>query len=416
MFQKIALSLICLFTCSFCFGQTGLPDPNRWFLQPVASGQIHFFNNVQVSETLAVWWQEGPEAPGTFYYDGTGIYELRYNGSACSEASLSGSNIVSRTTGGIALHNNGYQHLYEVSDAYYGHPDVYEHPSVIEVIWEAGPDQSNTNVYIDYGFGPECITCNAQSFYNGKRPKISADTIAWISNDGNDDEIFMLKDGAITQLTHNDIDDGYGDYIFDEGIHMADDGTMAWFAWPIPVPPQLHYYDGENIHQLAVGGFIEEIWGISEMGVLYSAADHPDYPEHESVLLLHDGAEELLVFGTEAPQPDGLRAASIGGYSIAWIGRQTWTDNWSVNLLKGQELVSWPLPFVLEPEVGVWGNRLVWTPEVNTLYFGRYLDSPACVNPPVMDGNNDCQVNLADYAILASEWLFCGYADQSACQ
>ena len=415
MFKKIALSLICLFACSFCFGQTGLPDPNSWFIQPLASGQINFLDNVQVSETLAVWWQEAPGTPGTFYYDGTGTYELRYNGSMCSEASLSGNSIVSRTTGGIAFHNPGYQYLYEVSDAYHGYPDIYEHPSTADVVWEAGSDFNTTNVYYDGGSGRVCLTDNAQCFYNGKRPKISADTIAWISNDGNDNELFIYKDSIITQLTHNDIDDG--GVLADEGIHIADDGTLAWMAWPLTTPPQSHYYDGENIHQLAVGGFTEEIWGISEMGVLYSAANHPNYPEYETVLLLHNGIDELFVFGTETFVSEGIVAADVGANSIAWIGKETVSDDYHAYFLKETELVNWPLgQWLFQRAAGVWGNRLVWTLEDNSLYFGRYLDSPACVNPPVMDGNNDCQVNLADYAMLASEWLFCGYDDQSACQ
>ena len=41
---------------------------------------------------------------------------------------------------------------------------------------------------------------------------------------------------------------------------------------------------------------------------------------------------------------------------------------------------------------------------------------PNCVNPPQMDTNNDCQVNLIDFAVFASEWLVCGYENQSDCQ
>jgi beta propeller repeat protein len=38
-----------------------------------------------------------------------------------------------------------------------------------------------------------------------------------------------------------------------------------------------------------------------------------------------------------------------------------------------------------------------------------------CVARPTADLNGDCRVNLADYAIAASEWLTCGLADQSKC-
>jgi hypothetical protein len=32
----------------------------------------------------------------------------------------------------------------------------------------------------------------------------------------------------------------------------------------------------------------------------------------------------------------------------------------------------------------------------------------ACVNPPQMDANNDCKVDMEDFAVFASEWMTCG--------
>ena len=39
-----------------------------------------------------------------------------------------------------------------------------------------------------------------------------------------------------------------------------------------------------------------------------------------------------------------------------------------------------------------------------------YIDvmGPICLSPPVNDLNDDCRVNLADLAIIADEWLYCG--------
>jgi hypothetical protein len=36
------------------------------------------------------------------------------------------------------------------------------------------------------------------------------------------------------------------------------------------------------------------------------------------------------------------------------------------------------------------------------------IPANACVNPPLMDANDDCRVNLEDLGVLASEWLACG--------
>lgn len=39
----------------------------------------------------------------------------------------------------------------------------------------------------------------------------------------------------------------------------------------------------------------------------------------------------------------------------------------------------------------------------------------ACDNPPLYDLNNDCKVNIGDFALLSSEWLDCGLIPASAC-
>lgn len=42
-------------------------------------------------------------------------------------------------------------------------------------------------------------------------------------------------------------------------------------------------------------------------------------------------------------------------------------------------------------------------------------EPPVCLNKPTADLNNDCKVNLADIAIVASQWLACGLDDPQAC-
>ena len=41
--------------------------------------------------------------------------------------------------------------------------------------------------------------------------------------------------------------------------------------------------------------------------------------------------------------------------------------------------------------------------------------TPSCVNRPTMDFNDDCWVNMADFAKFASQWLACGLDMQEFC-
>ncbi len=40
---------------------------------------------------------------------------------------------------------------------------------------------------------------------------------------------------------------------------------------------------------------------------------------------------------------------------------------------------------------------------------------PVCVDPPTMDTNDDCRIDLTDLAVFVSEWLTCGLDIQSLC-
>ena len=39
----------------------------------------------------------------------------------------------------------------------------------------------------------------------------------------------------------------------------------------------------------------------------------------------------------------------------------------------------------------------------------------ACINPPLSDVSGDCKVTLVDIAMIAAEWMHCGFAEQTGC-
>jgi beta propeller repeat protein len=47
--------------------------------------------------------------------------------------------------------------------------------------------------------------------------------------------------------------------------------------------------------------------------------------------------------------------------------------------------------------------------------YNLLITRGACVNPPQMDANDDCKVDMIDFAIFASEWLTCGLDDYGSC-
>ena len=54
------------------------------------------------------------------------------------------------------------------------------------------------------------------------------------------------------------------------------------------------------------------------------------------------------------------------------------------------------------------------TVEASKSPYGYGPDSP-CINPPSMDSNDDCKIDLTDLAAFCAQWLTCGRDDPAAC-
>ena len=397
MFSKAATVLMGLCLCSWCLAADGLPDPKNWFIQPLG-WNAHFHDKLQISDSYVVWEADYGGSSGTYYYDGAGIYQL-----GCYNGSLGGSSIVGEARPNILYFHQGVTQLLTSGQGNDMNPDVYD----TQVIWQAGPNYDHGGIY--YYADDYPVEGIMQLSVDGKSPQVSANGIAWLEYDGEDYEVVVIKDYEVRQLTHNAINE------FD--LRMSDDGQLAWMTWnPMfeMIFGYVHYYDGEHIRQMTVGNTYSQLCDISEMGVLFTAEYHPNYPEHRYVLLYHNGQQETLIDGSDHM----IVGASLGGGSIAWMSYDPQTSNYRVNFRKDQKVTSWPLAqdYMFDCLLtAVKGNRLAWTPLTIDLYFGEYLGSPICANRPVMDGNDDCKVDLLDFAIFAGEWLTCGYDDPAAC-
>ena len=397
MFNKTACITLSLCLYSLCFAADSLPDPNDWFIQPLGWNAM-YQEDLKVSDTYVLWQADYGLNGGAYVYDGTGIYSPGY-----VSASISGNSLVYKTIGGIQFIRSDVNKVIPFDQGNIYDIDVFENT----VVWQAGPDRIMGEIYYysdDYpDLGVFLLADDA------KTPKVSANGIAWLGYDGNDFEVFLLKDQTVVQLTNNSIDES--------NLSMSDDGQLAWMTWHSDHEylGYVHYYDGQRTRQVTVGSTFSRLCGISEEGVLYVAEHHPGYdPDFENVLLHHEGNEETLIAGGRYTY---FPTAAIGGGSIAWIEIDFMNQQHSVNYLKGEELVRWPISDDFWDEyamIGVWGDRIVWTPNYEDLYFGEHLRRN-CVAPPRMDTNDDCQVNLADFVVFASEWLLCGYADQNDC-
>ena len=67
----------------------------------------------------------------------------------------------------------------------------------------------------------------------------------------------------------------------------------------------------------------------------------------------------------------------------------------------------------IQPTQGSW--RRVLFDQLPAITLEVAAQGPQCINPPAYDLNNDCKIDFKDFALLSSEWLFCGLDVQEAC-
>ena len=62
------------------------------------------------------------------------------------------------------------------------------------------------------------------------------------------------------------------------------------------------------------------------------------------------------------------------------------------------------------------GGDEIWTMSAGAMPILTWqADGRYCIDPPLLDANGDCLVNLTDLAVFAQQWLTCGYANQALC-
>jgi hypothetical protein len=113
------------------------------------------------------------------------------------------------------------------------------------------------------------------------------------------------------------------------------------------------------------------------------------------------GERKLYVDG-QLDNQDELIAAAINNYDRYAIGARATGASTAANIYRGYV-----------DDVRVYNSALT-AQEIYDIFSPAA--PPECVNQPLGDFNDDCAVDLSDFAIFANEWLFCGFWDLDDCE
>ena len=258
-----------------------------------------------------------------------------------------------------------------------------------------------------------------------RNPQISGQNIAWVGNDGNDDEIYFYNhdEGSVTQLTDNDTYDSnpYIDgnnvvwassngndneiYFYNgtETIQLTDNdvddnnpqvsnGNVAWLSYEgepnyrYYADNAIYLYDGTNTTRLTDAETVKNDFSLSGDRLVWS-----DYDGKDSEIYFYDGTDTTQL----TTNADSDYNPQIDGNNIVWSGYDG-NDN-EIYLYNGSETIQLTDNDSDDSNPRIDGNNIVWSgynDGDNEIYFYngsetvRVDSSSSGGYDPQISGNN----------------------------
>ena len=230
------------------------------------------------------------------------------------------------------------------------------------------------------------LTNNNVSDYN---PQISGKNIAWVGNDGNDDEIFLYDhdNASVIQLTDNDTydsspqivdnnvvwsgNDGNDREIYlyngSETIQLTDNevdddnpqisnGNVAWLSYEGEpnyryVPDNaIYFYDGTNTTRLTDAESVKSSFSLSGDNLAWS-----DYDGKDSEIFFYDGTgiTQLTTNALDEGSPQ------IDGRNIVWSAYEDGDSE--IYFYNGSEITQLTDNDSYDSDPQISGNNIVWS-------------------------------------------------------
>jgi len=276
------------------------------------------------------------------------------------------------------------------------------------VVWDAEVNDLDWEIFLYEGDSIRQITDN--EYYEGD-PKISDSLITWVHFDGYDAEICIYDGHSVRQLTNNDSDD-YSPQVSGSRIVWCGHGDNSNEIF-------LYNHDANSITQLTDNDYRDYYPVIGGEAAAWTGYDGNDWE-----IFYYDGSTIKQI--TDNDYDDGrveyasTISISESGSKVVWMTYATSALEIEIYLYDAEKDLTIRLTdnndIDWQPDIS--GNKVVWCGylEDSDYYPEIFLATYSqCFNPPPEDANGDCKINLADFTILASEWLHCGMDDPALC-
>ncbi|MEM7758357.1 MAG: carbohydrate-binding protein, partial [Cyanobacteria bacterium P01_A01_bin.40] len=178
-------------------------------------------------------------------------------------------------------------------------------------------------------------------------PDIDGNNVVWASNDGNDNEIYFYNGSTTIQLTDNDVDDNNP---------QISNGNVAWLSYEgesnyrYYADNAIYLYDGTNTTRLTDADSVKNDFTLEGDSLVWS-----DYDGKDSEIYFYDGANttQLTINAISDYSPQ------ISGNNIVW---SAYDDNDSeIYLYNGSEIIQVTDNDSDDSSPQIDGNNIVWS-------------------------------------------------------
>ena len=213
------------------------------------------------------------------------------------------------------------------------------------IAW-VGNDGNDDEIFLyDHDRGSAIQLTNNDTY--DSNPQIEGNNVVWSSSDGNDREIYLYNGSQIIQLTDNDVDDDNP---------QISNGNVAWLSYE--GEPNYHYYpdnaiyfyDGTNTTRLTDAETVKSSFSLSGNNLAWS-----DYDGKDSEIYFYDGTDvtQLTTNSLSESRPQ------ISGSNIVWSAYEDGDSE--IYLYDGSEIVQLTDNDTYDSSPQVSGNNVVWS-------------------------------------------------------
>ena len=249
------------------------------------------------------------------------------------------------------------------------------------VVWVSN-DGNDSEIYL-YNHDEGSVTQLTDNDTYDNSPHIDGDNVVWASNDGNDNEIYFYNGTETIQLTDNDVDDGNP---------QVSNGNVAWLSYEgepnyrYYADNAIYLYDGVDTTRLTDAETVKNDFSLSGDRLVWSDSDGKD-----SEIYFYNGIDttQLTTNANSDYNPQ------ISGDNIVWSGNDG-SDN-EIYFYNGSETIQLTDNDFDDSNPRIDGNNVTWN-DYNDgdseiyLYNGsetiQLTDNDRDDNSPQISGSN----------------------------